>query len=1054
MKRLEEFKSLSDFGFTLAGRPNNVVITPFDRDLVDNTINFETYIGEGESPSEYRTMDELVSFGEKSIDYSVDLNLNYGDYKTIATFGSVYTEINYLIQDIIDRYPNGFMFSGISIAGNEVSFNNTATTYSSHWDFYSGSYSEYKLKLFDASYTVLHDVDIVRGSGTTSVTKLYLENDPSGIGVVYGAIYPNTKLLNDFADNSTKYQLNLLYPDPNTLNVFPTFSAQNLSENIDYYTVAFDEFVENELLTGTSLDSFDTNVIWNKYVPFGIKQFDSNQNTLYKLILLYAKMYDMIRNYQNHMVYAHTISYKDYNHIPEELYDELARHWNWKLNFNEFRLLTNNEELFDSYHPEIKKKLNIDSINNEFKVRVLKNLVHFYKKKGTRSAFKVFQNLYSIPEQLMKMNEYVNKFDLDIGEMSLTSLPTNIIIPKSKYEYDYVKSDGTIATVYGVIENTTYIDLEYSEANAVEYDYFDWVDSTTHLVVDINGNTILFGSLLDDYTEDAFERVLINTFVPSDGTAMYLQSYEKLEQEYLNYLEDSPSGYMIGDFEQYLDFIEGNIENIIDQMIPAYSRILGYGRTVRNLKFYREKYKWIEPTPLQLPLQEHIEFDIRITPSKLENTNALVSTTEMAGSIFDKITPNVSTVNSEASYTTLKRSESNLLAISSSSEFKTSSLVNLVNSYCENMDVPEGVLILNEEYSGIARQLDSPYVEFVNESYSAQTGTSTFYSYTDSTCIHSDSRVRILFDTSLNNLSESGLTEFDLNIYKLEYDGIEYNIDYTTPVQEIHLSAGSSYTGTFGTWINVPVDSPENNDYSMSGSIYIGGENIYGQPIFEDKGEYFYTYDLRTEVPTGWTEFYSGSGNFTYNQEFDRVLFVNSSPSYRYGNMELKGYYFIYMVTPHVPELSIYPVNQTELDSLSTAIVFNSDETADRLYIEYFSIPGSTGAEFDDFEDPTNSLSGWSAYTFENVVNMWDTYAVKKKEITLNSSNTYSVVLSFGMPGTWYWWRVMNSRTARSSFGYNVDLYSNTDPLLVKSGQGSGPIPRPGPKIDRNIVIE
>lgn len=264
-----------------------------------------------------------------------------------------------------------------------------------------------------------------------------------------------------------------------------------------------------------------------------------------------------------------------------------------------------------------------------------------------------------------------------------------------------------------------------------------------------------------------------------------------------------------------------------------------------------------------------------------------------------------------------------------------------------------------------------------------------------------------------------------LNQTKASFKRVINFFNWRSPVQTIsysNLSAGTDTSDFVFPTINVSGRS-EANDFSMSGTVTLGGLNDLNSDILKDKTEYFHKYRVTTQAPLSWGNI-SGLRYYPVGDEKGSLLDSGYDLSY-YNNIKYYGRYFMYMLTPKVPVASIENLDADGV-SVDASVVskWNGVGDSSRLELQYL-ITGSTvdGESGDDI--PTSS---WTASAI--------TINVPARE---NVGDEYIYTIQTTLEAdTYYWWRVKNFKSKINAFGHNLEYFSTTRPTIFKTGDFAG----------------
>ena len=217
---------------------------------------------------------------------------------------------------------------------------------------------------------------------------------------------------------------------------------------------------------------------------------------------MYGQSFDRVKKYIDNIAYMRNISYDGINNLPDILLKNLS---------NTLGLDTLN--LFDekSIEESLYKRINIQysgltigttlvEAEYEFCRRLLVNLAHIYKSKGTRKSLEFFLKFLGAPEPMIKLNEYV--YDVkqlnnslsaqnDIQDLLNGVSKDNIITEFDSVAYEYTTGQTIYSTSltrneYPVDENNLPRQIKSSSIDAFFQKGAGWYNLTSdHRSTDI-----------------------------------------------------------------------------------------------------------------------------------------------------------------------------------------------------------------------------------------------------------------------------------------------------------------------------------------------------------------------------------------------------------------------------------------------------------------------------------------------------------------------------------------------------------------------------------------
>jgi hypothetical protein len=419
------------------------------------------------------------------------LNLDKTDLNTFIRFGSAYEFLRVSVQNIITSYPGSlFVNSQISRGGNITYTNysydwstNTSTfrvpvncivnTFSLVYNYGNTSLpNDEELKNLNLSYSKYvvwsslypdnNTFNIVGFTGNTTgrnYLMLKVNGNPfAKVAEVSGStasvldfhIKPNSFVFEEFRSLLNEYEKYIISNRESTNGFKFTLKDPTLLDdgsiiyvdttllwttsdyyNIDINTPSYQRFLESLLTIGAKYDKIKTDLIARFLTPASMKAYDlTEEGKMTKLLRIYGREFDQIREFIDSLVYINTVTYNKINNIPDQLIKNMSNTFGW-----DYFSLVNEMELVNSFLTVDENERNLTTdllpaeINIELWRRILMNTGYFWKSKGTRDAIKSMFLLIGIPEPFINITEYVYTVDGKINpntvELSINDFPTN-----------------------------------------------------------------------------------------------------------------------------------------------------------------------------------------------------------------------------------------------------------------------------------------------------------------------------------------------------------------------------------------------------------------------------------------------------------------------------------------------------------------------------------------------------------------------------------------------------------------------------------------------------
>ncbi len=139
--------------------------------------------------------------------------------------------------------------------------------------------------------------------------------------------------------------------------------------------------------------------------------FDTDGKKAESIFQLYGQSFDKVKKYIDNIAFMRNVSYDGINNLPDLLLKNLSN----TLGLDSVNLI--DQTGFDNLlytktsvqYPGKPSGISIVEAEYEFYRRLLVNLAHIYKSKGTRKSIEFFLKFLGAPEPMIKIDQYVYK---------------------------------------------------------------------------------------------------------------------------------------------------------------------------------------------------------------------------------------------------------------------------------------------------------------------------------------------------------------------------------------------------------------------------------------------------------------------------------------------------------------------------------------------------------------------------------------------------------------------------------------------------------------------
>lgn len=189
--------------------------------------------------------------------------------------------------------------------------------------------------------------------------------------------------------------------------------------NLDIRSNKFDKYLEKLDDIATNLDSFKTNLISRFLVTGSIKDFDTIDHKVEKLLQIYSRSFDDVKKFIDALAYMNSVNYNPSDDIPSQLLVNLSNTLGWKSNYspitNEDFLSSIFGETSEPTYPGYARSLTPTELNYNFYRNLILNSAYLFKSKGTRRSVEFLLRLIGAPDSLIDYNEYIYLVDQKIN---------------------------------------------------------------------------------------------------------------------------------------------------------------------------------------------------------------------------------------------------------------------------------------------------------------------------------------------------------------------------------------------------------------------------------------------------------------------------------------------------------------------------------------------------------------------------------------------------------------------------------------------------------------
>jgi hypothetical protein len=389
----------------------------------------------------------------------ITFNKDKSDASFISLYGSLKERLRVAIEKIIKTFPAAIVVSK-DIATNTSTFTATGATYNQALnrtkftipstaiknDFdilytstgnvipaddtyselrnFTKTFNRYVIEISGVSYNI---VAYTIPSSTTDPLVLTVEGKPF-VGSSYNQnflIKPNEQLVGDYflqLDIAEAVILNRDSPSytatfkvPRELDEGTFYEIQTVTwEVVDGYNLDIKSAEYTNYLSAINeiadiIDDYKANIITRFLITSSLQEFDTPEFKIDSILKIYGHEFDSIKQFIDNIAYMRNVSYDKINNVPDLLLKNLCDTLGLEsiTHFTEDEL---NKLLYrtkDSILAGEGKAKSLAEADIELYRRLLVNVGHLFKAKGTRKPIEFLMKFIGAPESLYEFNEHV-----------------------------------------------------------------------------------------------------------------------------------------------------------------------------------------------------------------------------------------------------------------------------------------------------------------------------------------------------------------------------------------------------------------------------------------------------------------------------------------------------------------------------------------------------------------------------------------------------------------------------------------------------------------------
>jgi hypothetical protein len=191
--------------------------------------------------------------------------------------------------------------------------------------------------------------------------------------------------------------------------------------NLDIITPSFTSYLSTLNNISVNFDEFQTNLVSRFLTSDSLKEFDTSDQKIEKVLQIYGRSFDETKKFINALAYMNTVNYNTGNDIPSQLLKNLAQTLGWSTNMSPI----SNDDFLNSVFGQknvdksqfsgVGQSQTPDELNYQYYKNLILNSAYLFKSKGTRKSIETLMRLIGAPDALVEFNEFVYVADQKIN---------------------------------------------------------------------------------------------------------------------------------------------------------------------------------------------------------------------------------------------------------------------------------------------------------------------------------------------------------------------------------------------------------------------------------------------------------------------------------------------------------------------------------------------------------------------------------------------------------------------------------------------------------------
>jgi hypothetical protein len=343
-------------------------------------------------------------------------------YDEILKITTLYVETNMFYNpfDIVYVAPNSNTLPATSNA-----LRNLFSAYKNYViDFNGSTYNVLTFSQPDANNNIKITVEGKPFTGTTETDNFIIRPTNSIVEEFFNNLDDLENLLLT-RDSNPKYQASFKVPteslDQSKIEISTYTVNWPISKdgwNIEIVGLSFDQYIYQLSSLANEIDDYKSNLIVRFLTAPQLFEFDTDDQKAQAIFQIYGQSFDSVKKYIDNVAFMRNVTYDGIDNVPDVLLKNLSQTLGLDTHslFDETSLDDTLYTRQDNTFSGLTQGMTLVEAEYEFYRRLLVNLAHIFKSKGTRNALDFLLRFLGAPEPLIKIEEFV---------YDVTSLPVN-----------------------------------------------------------------------------------------------------------------------------------------------------------------------------------------------------------------------------------------------------------------------------------------------------------------------------------------------------------------------------------------------------------------------------------------------------------------------------------------------------------------------------------------------------------------------------------------------------------------------------------------------------